>query len=104
MGVTLALLSALCFGLSDFIAGLLARRIDGAAVAFVGQICGTALVVVTACCVTAPDVSTGALMTWGALSGTGTGLGAAFLFRAMAAGRFSIVVPLSDLAGVALPW
>jgi drug/metabolite transporter (DMT)-like permease len=37
------------------------------------------------------------------LSGIGTGLGAAFLFQAMKVGRFSLVVPLSDVAGVAIP-
>ena len=102
MGVGLALASALCFGLSDFAAGLAARRLHSAVVVLLGQICGVVLVTVLALFVAAPDV-TPVDLAWGALSGIGTGLGAAFLFQAMKVGRFSVVVPLSDVAGVAIP-
>lgn len=102
MGVALALASALCFGLSDFAAGLAARRLHSAAVVLIGQLCGVVLVTVLAVLVAAPDVTPAALGR-GALSGIGTGLGAAFLFQAMKVGRFSLVVPLSDVAGVAIP-
>jgi uncharacterized membrane protein len=102
VGITLALLSALSFGLSDFAAGLAARKLHSAVVVFVGQLCGVLIVLTLALTVDAPAVTSSALG-WGALSGVGTGLGAAFLFQAMAVGRFSIVVPLSDVAGVAIP-
>lgn len=102
MGIALALASALCFGLSDFAAGLAARRLHSAVVVLVGQVCGVVLVTVLALFVAAPGV-TGIALAWGALSGVGTGLGAAFLFQAMKVGRFSLVVPLSDVAGVAIP-
>ncbi|HWD77732.1 MAG TPA: EamA family transporter [Kribbella sp.] len=102
MGVALALVSALFFGLSDFAAGLAARRLHSAVVVLVGQLCGVVLVTVLALFVAAPNVN-GAALGWGALSGIGTGLGAAFLFQAMKVGRFSLVVPLSDVAGVAIP-
>ncbi|MFF0342656.1 EamA family transporter [Kribbella sp. NPDC004875] len=102
MGVALALASALCFGLSDFAAGLAARRLHSAVVVLLGQICGVVLVTLLTLRVAAPGITPAALG-WGALSGLGTGLGAAFLFQAMKIGRFSLVVPLSDVAGVALP-
>ena len=102
LGIALALVSAVSFGLSDFAAGLAARRLHSAVVVFVGQLCGVVLVASLALFVAAPDV-TGRALGWGALSGIGTGLGAAFLFQAMKVGRFSIVVPLSDVAGVAIP-
>ncbi|HZX03056.1 EamA family transporter [Kribbella sp.] len=102
MGVALALTSALCFGLSDFAAGLAARRLHSAVVVLLGQLCGVTLVTLLALVVAAPHVTPAALG-WGALSGIGTGLGAAFLFQAMKVGRFSLVVPLSDVAGVAIP-
>ncbi|MGZ0153425.1 EamA family transporter [Kribbella sp. WER1] len=102
MGVALALASALCFGLSDFAAGLAARRLHSASVVLVGQLCGVILITLLALVVAAPHVTATALG-WGALSGIGTGLGAAFLFQAMKVGRFSLVVPLSDVAGVAIP-
>lgn len=102
MGVALALASALCFGLSDFAAGLAARRLHSAVVVLVGQLCGVTLVSLLALLIAAPHL-TPASLGWGALSGIGTGLGAAFLFQAMKVGRFSLVVPLSDVAGVAIP-
>lgn len=102
VGIALALLSALSFGLSDFAAGLATRRLHSAVVVLLGQLCGTTLIGVLAILVAHPHI-TGTALAWGALSGIGTGLGAAFLFQAMKVGRFSLVVPLSDVAGVALP-
>ncbi|TDB96678.1 DMT family transporter [Actinomadura sp. 7K534] len=102
MGEVLALLSALLFGTTHFLNGLVARRVDSAAVALIGQVGGTVLVLVVAPLFIAPQVSGGALA-WGALSGIGSGIGVGFLYRGMTRGRFSVVVPLSDVAAVALP-
>jgi drug/metabolite transporter (DMT)-like permease len=102
VGIALALVSAFCFGLSDFAAGLAARRLHSAVVVLVGQICGVVIVSALALDVADPGL-TGGDLGWGAVSGIGTGLGAAFLFQAMKVGRFSLVVPLSDVAGVAVP-
>ncbi|GHJ41610.1 EamA family transporter [Streptomyces sp. TS71-3] len=99
----LALLSALCFGLAHFGNGLLARRAPGASVAFFGQLGGTALVLVLALFAAAPHPGDPASLGWGVLSGLGTGVGVAFLYRGLGHGRFSVVVPLSDVAAVALP-
>ncbi|PRX99678.1 EamA family transporter [Allonocardiopsis opalescens] len=101
-GVGPALVSAVCFGLTDVFAGLLSRRAHSAAVALLGQVAGTAAVLALA--VGAPSAGAEpSALGWGALSGVGTGLGAALLFRAMGRGRFSVVVPLTVVAGVALP-
>ena len=102
MGEALALGAALCFGITDFVSALLARRVHSAAVALVAQLGGTALILVAALLVPAPSVTAVALG-WGALSGIGTGIGIAFLFRGMGTGQLAVVVPLSDVAGVALP-
>jgi drug/metabolite transporter (DMT)-like permease len=102
VGEALALGAALCFGITDFVSALLARRVHSAAVALVAQLAGTALILVAALLVPAPSVTAGALG-WGALSGIGTGIGVAFLFRGMGIGQLSVVVPLSDVAGVAVP-
>jgi drug/metabolite transporter (DMT)-like permease len=98
----LALGAALCFGITDFVSALLARRVHSAAVALVAQLGGTALILVAALLVPAPTVAVGVLG-WGALSGIGTGIGVAFLFRGMGIGQLSVVVPLSDVAGVVVP-
>ncbi|HYH33056.1 MAG TPA: EamA family transporter [Pseudonocardia sp.] len=102
MGEALALGAALCFGITDFVSALLARRVHSASVALVAQVGGTALILLAALLVPAPSVTAGALG-WGALSGVGTGVGIAFLFRGMGAGQLSVVVPLSDVGGVVLP-
>ncbi|WP_219413283.1 EamA family transporter [Pseudonocardia nigra] len=102
MANALALASAVCFGATDFIAALLSRRVHSAVVALVAQLGGTVLILVAALVVPAPSVTAGALG-WGALSGIGTGIGVAFLFRGMGNGQLSVVVPLSDVAGVVLP-
>ncbi|MET9863440.1 EamA family transporter [Streptomyces smyrnaeus] len=102
MGEALALVSALFFGTAHFLSGLLARRLDSSAVALIGQLGGTVLMLLVAPWSAAPHITGGALG-WGALSGVGTGIGVAFLYRGVSGGRFSVVVPLSDVAAVALP-
>ncbi|MBE8520697.1 DMT family transporter [Amycolatopsis sp. H6(2020)] len=102
MATLLALASALCYGLSDFGGGLLARRINFATVAFFGQ---AGALVVTAAAV--PLNSTGAPapadLVWGGLSGLGTGVGMLFLFRGLSRGAMTVVVPVSAVGGLALP-
>jgi uncharacterized membrane protein len=102
MPETLALCSALVFGLVHFFSGLLARRADSFAVALFGQLGGLVLVVVAAVLRPEPEVAAADLM-WGGLSGLGTGIGVAFLYRGLATGNMSVVVPLSDVGSVALP-
>lgn len=102
MGEALALGAALCFGITDFVSALLARRVHSTAVALVAQLGGTALILVAALLVPAQTVTAGSLG-WGALSGIGTGIGIAYLFRGMGNGQLSVVVLLSDVGGVAVP-
>lgn len=102
MGALLALASALSYGLSDFLGGILSRRSGFARVALLGQVGG-----LVAAAVAAPLVSAGEPrltdLAWGALSGVGTGIGMTFLFRGMGRGALSVVVPVSAVGGVALP-
>ncbi|WP_020018221.1 EamA family transporter [Promicromonospora sukumoe] len=102
MAETLALLSALCFGLTHFVSGVLSRSWNGVTVAGVAQVGGTALSVVIAVCVPAGQPALAPLL-WGVLSGVGTGVGVAYLYRAMSRGPMSVVAPVSDVAGLALP-
>ncbi|MFI5613406.1 EamA family transporter [Amycolatopsis sp. NPDC051903] len=101
MGPLLALASAICYGLSDFVGGLVARRAPFAAVALIGQVGG--LVLALAVAPMLPAAASPADLGWGALSGVGTGVGMVFLFRGLARGAMSVVVPTSAVAGVALP-
>lgn len=108
----LALSAAVVFGLVHFFSGLLARRADSYGIAAVGQAGGTILVLGVALVAAAADARspmlaaphvTAAAMAWGALSGVGTGIGVAYLYRGLATGQMSVVVPLSDVAAVAIP-
>ena len=101
MVVLLVLGSALSYGLSDFIGGILARRARVFAVAVVGQSASTAGTGVAALLFsgepTPPD------WIWGAVAGVGSGIGAVFLYRGLASGRMSVVAPLSAVAAALLP-
>ena len=102
MGEALALASASCFGITHFVNGLVARRAPGLTVSLYAQAGGTLATTIVALgwSHATPAV---AAMGWGALSGAGTGIGVAFLYRAMSSGALSVVVPISDVGAVALP-
>ncbi|GAA4711542.1 DMT family transporter [Pseudonocardia yuanmonensis] len=102
MGAALALVSALSYGLSDVVGGIVARRMRAVRVAFLGQLGGLLAVAVAAPVLTPASPAAPALL-WGGLSGLGTGLAMAFLFRGMGRGAMSVVVPVSAVGGVALP-
>ncbi|MFR9803977.1 EamA family transporter [Pseudonocardia sp. RS010] len=102
MGAALALVSALSYGLSDVVGGIVARRVRAVHVAFLGQLGGLLALAVVAPLLTPAPPSVRDVL-WGGLSGLGTGLGMAFLFRGMGRGAMSVVVPVSAVGGVALP-
>jgi drug/metabolite transporter (DMT)-like permease len=102
MGNVLALVSALCFGVTHFVSGLVSRRAPGMTVSLYAQVAGTAVTVPFAV-LAGSGSPTAAALGWGALSGAGTGVGVAFLYRAMGKGPMSLVVPASDVAAVVLP-
>lgn len=101
MGALLALASAVCYGAADFAGGLLSRRAHYAAIALYGQ-AGSVIFALCAAAA-APGVPGLAGVAWGALSGTGTGIGMLFLYRAMSHGTMSVAVPVSAVTGTALP-
>lgn len=102
MGIWLALASALSYGTSDFVAGVLSRRAPAVAVACAAQLIAT-VVVVLAAPFALTGHPTGAALLWGAVAGVGAGLGTAFLYRGFGAGRMSVVAPLSAVMAALLP-
>lgn len=102
MGVALAVASALGYGMSDFVAGMLSRRAAAIAVAAFAQLFATLTVVAVAPFFPAQGGSAAALA-WGAISGIGSGLGTAFLYRGLGAGRMSVVAPVSAVGAAVLP-
>jgi drug/metabolite transporter (DMT)-like permease len=102
MGVLLALLSALCYGSSDFTAGVGGRRSDPSAVTVVAQPFGLIAAAVAVIALAARTPTPHALW-WGALSGVGSGVGTVSLYRGLAVARMSVVAPLSAVLSAALP-
>ncbi len=101
MAVALALLSALAYGLSDFVGGLVSRRTSAWAVAVVGSLAATACT--SAIALVVPGDPQPADFAWAALAGLGSGAGAGFLYRGFAAGRMGVVAPVSAVGAATLP-
>lgn len=101
-GWLLAANSALLYGLSDVAGGLAARRAHFAVVALLGQVAGLVVTAATCLLAGAGPPAPGDLM-WGAVSGAGTATGMVFLFRGLAQGAMSVVVPTSAVTGLAVP-
>ena len=101
MAVVLALCSALAYGLSDFIGGLLSRRTSAWSVAVVaqtGSLLCTALVALLV-----HGSPTGTDFAWALLAGLGSGAGTGFLYRGFASGRMSVVAPVSAVGAALVP-
>jgi len=100
--ILLGLGAALAYGISDFIAGRLSRRMHYAPVAMIGNLIALATTVV-AILVAVPATPDGAALAWGAASGVGSALGTLMLYRGLGSGRMGVVAPLSALGAAALP-
>ncbi|MEH3032448.1 MAG: DMT family transporter [Aeromicrobium erythreum] len=101
MAVVLSLLSALAYGVSDFLGGLFSKRSGPFQVAVVGQSSSTVTNLVVGLLV--GGVVTGADWAWAAAAGVGGGIGTAFLYRGLAGARMGVVAPLSAVGTALLP-
>jgi drug/metabolite transporter (DMT)-like permease len=99
--VLLSLASALTYGLSDFLGGILSRRTSPWVIAVSAQT--TAMVLWSAIALAAGGEPTGRDLAWGILSGVGGGIGAAFLYRGLGAGSMSVVAPVSAVGSALIP-
>jgi drug/metabolite transporter (DMT)-like permease len=99
--VLLALSGALAYGVADFVGGLLSRRTSAWAVAFAAAL--GAGVIATAFAPLLPGHAGSADLLWGLLSGVGSGVGTAFLYRGLAAGRMGVVAPISGVGAALVP-
>jgi len=101
MAIVLSLLSALAYGVSDFLGGIFAKRSTPWQVAVVGQ-SSSAVCAVTATCVVGWHAGSSDLAA-GAIAGLGGGAGVAFLYRGLATARMGVVAPLSAVGAALLP-
>jgi drug/metabolite transporter (DMT)-like permease len=99
--VLLALLGAVLYGLSDFVGGLFSRRTSAWSMALVAALSGAVLVFTIALFVEGDP--TGTHLLWGVVAGIGNGVGTAFLYRGLAAGRMGVVAPISAVGAALVP-
>jgi len=102
MTALLGLAAAFGYGLSDFLGGLLSRRLPYAVVAMIGNAVALGFTLVSIL-LTEPAQPTAEALMWGAASGLGSAFGTLVLFRGLARGQMGIVAPLSALGTAALP-
>lgn len=102
MPIILALLSALAYGSSDFIAGWAARRGNAGVVMIMIQPFGFAAAAIALLWFGGKAPGAGTLA-WGAVSGLGSGAGTAVLYRGLAVGRMSVVAALSGVVAAVVP-
>lgn len=101
MAVVLALLSAVAYGLSDFVGGLVSRHVSAWSVAVVGQASSTVCTALVA--TTVAGSPTAADFGWAAVAGAGSGVGTGFLYRGLSSGRMGVVAPVSAVAAAVVP-
>ncbi|MGZ5417702.1 MAG: EamA family transporter [Nocardioides sp.] len=101
MAVILALVSAVAYGLSDFVGGLVSRHASAWSVAVVGQVSAT--VCTAAIALGVPGSPEPADFAWAILAGVGSGIGTGFLYRGFSTGRMSVVAPVSAVGAAVVP-
>lgn len=96
-----SLFGAVSYGVSDFIGGVVARRSSPWPVAFTSSV--GAAIAATALTAVSSGTPTPMHLAWGAFAGVGGGVGTAFLYRGLSAGRIGVVAPISAVCAAALP-
>jgi drug/metabolite transporter (DMT)-like permease len=101
MGAFLALVSALAWGVADYLGGIGSRKVGATALLVVGYPAGA--VILTLCVFLLPgQYSTGALL-WGVAAGTVGTLAIALLYVALSRGPMGVVSPLTAVMSGAIP-
>jgi uncharacterized membrane protein len=102
VAIALALLSALSYGVSDYVAGVMSRAWDSRLVTAAAQLIGLVTAVVAV--LTFPGAGPAAApLWWGALSGVGSALGVLALYQGLAVASMSVVAPLCGVVTCLIP-
>lgn len=96
-----SLLGAVTYGISDFIGAIATKKSSAWPVAVITSL--AAAVASSLLALAASGHPTGSHFAWAALAGVGGGIGIAFLYRGLAAGRMGVVAPTSAVCAAALP-
>jgi len=101
MALIAAVLSALTFGVSDFLGGLSAKRLSAATTGVIAELSG--LVVVFIASVIVGGSPSTADWIWGIVAGVSGGVGLVAFYWAMSKGKMSVVAPVAALMSAILP-
>ncbi len=102
MAALLALVSAVCYGVSDFSGGVAARRVAATAVVLVSN--ALSLVLAALAVTLLPGSTLHATdMAWGIAAGAVGLLGVVLLYRGLAIGPMSVVAPLTAVLSAVVP-
>jgi drug/metabolite transporter (DMT)-like permease len=99
--VVFALAASLAYGLSDFVGGIVSRRVSPWAVAAIGTLVATLCTVLVA--LLAGGSPSAGHLAWGVAAGLGNAMGTAMLYRGLGSGRMGVVAPLSAVGAALLP-
>jgi uncharacterized membrane protein len=102
MAVMFGLAAAVAYGASDFVAGLMSRRINFMLVALIATTAAVTVVSIALAATTRVAPSAGALL-WGAVSGVGSALGTLALYRGLGRGQMGVVAPVSAVCAAIIP-
>jgi drug/metabolite transporter (DMT)-like permease len=101
VAIVLALLSAVAYGVSDFLGGIFSKRASPWQVAVVAQTSSTVFNFLAALVIGGSPVASD--WGWGAMAGFCAGIGAVFLYRGLAGARMGVVAPLSAVGCALVP-
>lgn len=99
--LVLAALSAVAYGVSDFVGGLRSRSAHPMWVTFVCYV--VLLAGVLAWLPFRPGTPTPSDLVWGAVAGVGTGVGTMLLMRGLSVGAMHVAAPVAAVVAAALP-
>jgi len=98
----IATLGAALYGVADFLGGMASRRAAALSVTVGGQLVGfVALLVVSL--ILPPERWTDPVLLWGIAAGLAGGTGVLCLYAGLAAGRMSVVAPITASLSAAIP-
>lgn len=101
MTVLASLVAAAAYGLADFVGGAVSKQVSAWTVALAAQAGGALATLAVALAGDGQPSSSD--LAWAVLAGIGNGLGTAFLYRGLAAGRMGVVAPISGVGSALLP-
>lgn len=102
MAILLGLLAAATYGAADFVGGYVSKRTHVLSVVFLSQAFGTIPFLITFPLINDADLSGMALL-WGAAAGVGGATGVILLYGGLAAGRMSVVAPITAVEAACVP-